>query len=49
MNKREKRKKNIIITGLEYSEDSTEDIVMTFIENKLELEGIEICSYRRIG
>ena len=35
--------------GLEDSEDSTEDIVMSLIENKLELEGIEICSSRRIG
>ena len=39
INEREKREKNIIIMGLEDSEDSIEDIVMTLIENKLELEG----------
>ena len=49
MNEREKREKSIIIMVLEDSEDSTEDIVITLIENKLKLEGIEIYSSRRIG
>ena len=49
MNERERREKNIIIMGLEESEESTQGMVSTLLKNKLKLEGIEVVSSRRIG
>ena len=49
MNEREKRERNMIVVELKESEGSTNSLINSLLENKLDLQDTGVSSYRRLG
>ena len=49
INEREKRERNMIVVGLKESEGSTNSLINSLLENKLDLQDTGVSSCRRLG
>ena len=49
MNEREKRERNMIVVGLKESEGSTNSLINSLLENRLDLQDTGVSSCRRLG